>query len=85
VALFVRWVTWVLGCRHVLRQGINGVRMQVYAAFIASLLSSLGVGRAPTKRPDEMLCFYLSGWATETALRAHIDRLPLNAPPLCKN
>jgi hypothetical protein len=50
VALFVRWVKCVLGCRHVLRQGINGVRLQVYAAFMASLLISLWVGRAPTKR-----------------------------------
>jgi hypothetical protein len=32
-----------------------------------------------------MLCFYLSGWATETELIAHIDRLHLKAPPPCKN
>ena len=81
VELFFRWVRWVLGCRHVLRQGINRVRLQVYAAFIASLLISLWVGQAPTKRTYEMLCFYLSGWATEAALLAHIDRLHLKAPP----
>src|SRR5947209_12833201 len=80
-----RWVKCVLGCRHLLSQGINGVRIQVYAAFIASLLISLWVGRAPTKRTYEMLCFYLSGWATETELIAHIDRLHLKAPPPCKN
>jgi hypothetical protein len=85
VELFVRWVKCVLGCRHVLSQGINGVRLQVYAAFIASLLISLWVGRAPTKRTYEMRCFYLSGWATETELIAHIDRLHLKAPPPCKN
>jgi IS4 transposase len=50
VELFVRWVKWVLGCRHLLSQGINGVRLQGYAAFMASLLISLWVGRAPTKR-----------------------------------
>ena len=50
VELFFRWVKCVLGCRHLLSQGINGVRIQVYAAFIASLLISLWVGRAPTKR-----------------------------------
>ena len=44
-----------LGRRHLLSQGINGVRIQVYAAFIASLLISLWVGRAPTKRTYEML------------------------------
>jgi hypothetical protein len=32
-----------------------------------------------------MLCFYLSGWATEAELIAHIDRLHLKAPPPCKN
>ena len=84
VELFFRWVKCVLGCRHLLSQGMNGVRIQVYAAFIASLLISLWVGRAPTKRTYEMLCFYLSGWATEAELIAHIDRLHLKAPPPCK-
>jgi len=85
VELFFRWVKCVLGCRHLLSQGLNGVRIQVYAAFIASLLISLWVGRAPTKRTYEMLCFYLSGWATEAAWITHIDRLHLQAPPPCKN
>ena len=85
VELFFRWVKCVLGCRHLLSQGLNGVRIQVYAAFSASLLISLWVGRAPTKRTYEMLCFYLSGWATEAELIAHIDRLHLKAPPTCKN
>ena len=85
VELFFRWVKCVLGCRHLLSQGMNGVRIQVYTAFIASLLISLWVGRAPTKRTYEMLCFYLSGWATEAELITHIDRLHLKAPPPCKN
>jgi hypothetical protein len=85
VELFFRWVKCVLGCRHLLSQGINGVRIQVYAAFIASLLISLWVGRPPTKRTYEMLCFYLSGWATEAELITHIDRLHLKAPPTSKN
>ncbi len=85
VELFFRWVKCVLGCRHLLSQGLNGVRIQVYAAFIASLLISLWVGRAPTKRTYEMLCFYLSGWASEEEVVAHIDRLHLKAPPTCKN
>jgi hypothetical protein len=29
VELFFRWVKCVLGCRHLLSQGINGVRLQV--------------------------------------------------------
>jgi Transposase DDE domain len=85
VELFFRWVKCVLGCRHLLSQGINGVRLQVYAAFIASLLISLWVGQVPTKRTYEMLCFYLSGWATEAEVITHIDRLHLKAPPPCKD
>ena len=75
VELFFRWVKCVLGCRHLLSQTANGVRMQVYVALIASLLISLWVGRAPTKRTYEMLCFYLSGWASELELLAHLERL----------
>jgi hypothetical protein len=85
VELFFRWLKCVLGCRHLLSQSANGVRIQVYVALIASMLISLWVGRAPTKRTYEMLCFYLSGWASETELIAHIDRLHLKAPPPCKN
>jgi hypothetical protein len=85
IELFFRWVKCGLGCRHVLSQGMNGGRIQVYAAFIASLLISLWVGRAPTKRTYEMLCFSRSGWATAAELIAHIDRLHLKAPPTCKN
>jgi hypothetical protein len=81
IELCFRWIKCVLGCRHLLSQGINGVRIQVYAALIASLVISLWVGRAPPKRTDEMRCFYLSGWATEAEWIAHIDRLPLKAPP----
>jgi Transposase DDE domain len=85
VELFFRWIKCVLGCRHLLSQSEQGVRLQVYVALIASLLISLWVGRAPTKRTYEMLCFYLSGWASEEELVAHIDRLHLKAPPSCKN
>ncbi len=85
VELFFRWVKCVLGCRHLLSQTANGVRMQVYVALIASLLISLWVGSAPTKRTYEMLCFYLSGWASETELIAHLERVHQGAPPPCKN
>jgi hypothetical protein len=85
VELFCRWVKGGLGCRHGLSQGSNGVRIQGYAALIARLLSSLWVGHAPTKRTYAMRCFSLSGWATEAALIAYIDRLHLKAPPPRKN
>jgi hypothetical protein len=85
VELFFRWITWVLGCRHLLSQTANGVRRQVDVALIASLLISLWVGCAPTKRTYERLCFYLSGWASETELITHLERLHQKAPPPCKN
>jgi hypothetical protein len=50
-------------------------------ALIASLLISLWVGHAPTKRTYEMLCFYLSGWVSTREVLTHIERLQLKAPP----
>jgi hypothetical protein len=81
VELFFRWLKCVLGCRHLLSQRENGVRIQVYAAIIASLLIALWVGCPPTKRTHEMLCYYLSGWASEAEVIAHIDRLHFRSPP----
>lgn len=81
VELFFRWLKCILGCRHLLSQGENGVQLQVYMALIASLLLSLWVGRAPTKRTYELLCFYLSGWASTHEVRTHVDQLHLKAPP----
>ena len=79
--LFFRWFKCILGCRHLLSHSANGVQLQVYMALIVSLLISLWVGRAPTKRTYEMLCFYLSGWASTREVIAHVERLQLKAPP----
>jgi hypothetical protein len=81
VELFFRWCKCILGCRPLLSHRENGVQLQVYMALSASLLSTLGVGRTPTKRTYELLCFYLSGWASTTEVMTHIDRLHLAAPP----
>jgi DDE family transposase len=81
VELFFRWFKCILGCRHLLSHSENGVQIQVYMALIASLLISLWVGRAPTKRTYEMLCFYLSGWASTQEVITHVERLQLKAPP----
>ncbi len=81
VELFFRWLKCILGCRHLLSHSENGVQLQVYMALIASLLISLWGGRAPTKRTYEMLCFYLSGWASPAEVIAHVERLHLPAPP----
>ena len=84
VELFFRWFKCILGCRHLLSQSENGVQLQVYMALIASLLIHLWVGRPPTKRTYEMLCFYLGGWASTGEVIVHIDRLQLRAPPRSK-
>ena len=81
VELFFRWFKCILGCRHLLSHSENGVQLQVYMALIASLLISLWVDRTPTKRTYEMLCFYLSGWASPQEVITHIERLQLKAPP----
>ena len=81
VELFFRWFKCILGCRHLLSHSENGIQLQVYVALIASLLISLWVGRAPTKRTYEMLCFYLSGWASTQEVLSHVERLQLKAPP----
>jgi DDE family transposase len=75
VELFFRWLKCTLGCRHLLANSHDGVRIQVYLAIIASLLISLWVGRKPTVRTLEMLQFYFIGWATEEELLAHLARL----------
>jgi hypothetical protein len=74
VELFFRWLKCVLGCRHLLCESANGVTFQVYSAIIASLLLSLWIGRAPNKATYEMVCHYLSGWATEEELFAYLER-----------
>jgi Transposase DDE domain len=74
VELFFRWFKCILGCRHLLSEGPNGVTIQVYLAVIASLLVSLWTGQKPTKRTFEMLCFYFSGWASEAELLAHLAK-----------
>jgi IS4 transposase len=81
VELFFRWFKCILGCRHLLGHSENGVQIQVYMALIASLLISLWVGRSPTKRTYEMLCFYLSSWASTQEVITHVERLQLKAPP----
>lgn len=75
VELFFRWLKCVLGCRHLLSQTANGVTFQVYSAIIASLLLSLWIGHAPTKATYEMVCHYLSGWATEEEVIAYLERM----------
>ena len=55
----------------------NGVEIQTYIAIIACLLVLILIhtGRAPTKRTYEMICLYMSGWASLEELERHIEKL----------
>jgi hypothetical protein len=75
IELFFRWIKCVLGCRHLLSDSQNGVTLQVYCAMIAALLIGLWVGVKPDKRTYEMICHYLSGWATLEELERQIEKL----------
>lgn len=79
IELFFRWLKCVLGCRHLVSHSESGVTLQVYFAIIASLLIGLWTGAKPTKRTFEMLCLYLSGWATAEEVERHLIKLR-NAP-----
>lgn len=68
VELFFRWMKCVLGCRRLISESEEGVQIQVYLAIIASLLMGLWTDGKVTKRSYEMVCHYLSGWASEEEL-----------------
>jgi len=77
IEIFFRWFKCVLGCKHLLSQSENGIRIQMYAALIASLLIVLWTGRKPTKRTLEMLQFHFQGWASASEVDAPIASLKL--------
>ncbi len=75
IELFFKMFKHLLGCRHLLSTKENGVEIQVYCAIIACMLILLYTGRSPTKRTFEMICFYMSGWASLEELERHIEKL----------
>jgi Transposase DDE domain len=75
VELFFRWIKRIIGLRHLLCHSQRGVTIQVYVAFIASLLISRRIGHKPTKRTYEMICLFFQGLASEQELEDHITRL----------
>lgn len=75
IELFFRFFKHVLGCRHLLSHDRVGIEIQTYCAIIVCLLISLWTGRKPTLRTFEMIQFYLSGWADEEELLAHLEKL----------
>lgn len=75
IEIFFRFFKHVLGCRHLLSYCDNGIELEIYAGIIACLLIALYTGRKPTLRTYEMFCWYMTGWASEEELSAHIERL----------
>lgn len=75
IELFFRWFKCVLGCKHLLAESENGIRIQLYVALIASLLVVLWTGRKPTKRTLEIFQHHLNGWATLEEVDKHIAGL----------
>jgi hypothetical protein len=75
VEIFFRFFKHILGCRHLLSYCDNGIELEIYAGIIACLLIALYTGRKPTLRTYEMFCWYLTGWADEEDMAAHIERL----------
>ena len=75
IEIFFRQFKHLLGCRHLLSHNQNGITIQTYCAIIACLLIALWTGRKPTKRTQEMLAYFLTGWATAEEVAAHIAKL----------
>jgi len=55
----------------------SGLKIQLYCAIIAYLLSMLYTGRRPSIGIFEVVCFYLSGWASLKDLEARIAKTPI--------
>lgn len=81
IELFFRWFKCILGCRHLVSESANGVRIQMYVALIVSLLISLWTGYKPTKRTLEMIQHYLNGWAEWDELMEHVQSLAKHPQP----
>ena len=75
IELFFRFFKHLLGCRHLLSDKPDGIRIQVYCAIIACMLLSLWTGRKPTKATLEMFYYYFTGLAEEDELEDHLLRL----------
>lgn len=74
VELFFRFFKRVMGCRHLLSDDPDGVRIQCYCAVIACMLLALWTGRKPGKSTWRMVGWFLGGMADEADVLAHLTR-----------
>ena len=77
IELFFRFFKHLLGCRHLLSDKPEGLRIQVYCAIIACMLLSLWTNRKPTKATLEMFYYFFTGLAEEDELENHLQKLKL--------
>ena len=75
IEIYFRFFKHILGCRHLLSHDRNGIEIQTYSAIIACMLIALWMGKRPTLRTYEMICFYFCGLAHEDELMQHIEKL----------
>lgn len=75
IELFFRWIKCTLGCRHMLAESENGVRLVLYTAFIASLLVLLWTECKPNKEVLQYIQLYMQGWADEEELMDCLARM----------
>ena len=75
VELFFKWLKCVMGCRHLLAESEDGVKIQIYVALIAGLLIVLWTGKKPTKATYQVLQFYFLGWVSDEELEEQLGRL----------
>jgi hypothetical protein len=75
IELFFRFFKHLLGCRHLLSDKPDGLRIQVYCAIIACMLLSLWTNRKPTKATLEMFYYYFTGLAEEDEPEKHLQKL----------
>jgi IS4 transposase len=75
VELFFKWLKCVMGCRHLVAESEEGVKIQIYCALIAGLLIVLWTGRKPTKGTYLTLQFYFLGWVSDDELEEQLSGL----------
>jgi hypothetical protein len=78
IELFFRFFKQLLGARHLISDDPRGIAIQCYCAVIACMLLTLYSGKKPNISTWRMINWYLSGWATEEELLAHLIKPPPN-------
>ena len=73
IELFFRWFKCILGCRHLLGESLNALRIQIHAGLVASLLLSIRADPKPARSTSEMVCHCMAGWAMEEELQRYLD------------